>query len=253
MNLYNNGWQVIKSEDKKSLSLLKKKVFEQAKKVFKYNPKNIDDGLDNFHKYLKNLKDTELNEKKVKLIKKISTNKILVNLLFKSFEQTIKDLIGNDILVQKTINLVIQPPKDNNPTIPHRDAPPNSFYEVVVWIPLTNCYETKSMYVVNANKSKQCINILKKNDKNWSKLIKEIQKNKIYPKVNYGEALFFMTNIYHGSDTNITNETRFSLNIRFKNLFTPSGKKFPLHFFRPYQISEFTKYAIKRSKEENEN
>ena len=62
MNLYNNGWQVIKCEDKKSLSLLKKKVFEQAKKIFKYNPKNIDDGLDNFHKYLKNLKDTELNE-----------------------------------------------------------------------------------------------------------------------------------------------------------------------------------------------
>ena len=71
-----------------------------------------------------------------------------------------------------------------------------------------------------------------------------------YPNVKFGQALFFLPYIYHGSDINKTNETRFSLNIRFKGLFTPSGKKFPLHFFRLFKTSKLTKLALQKMKEE---
>ena len=57
--------------------------------------------------------------------------------------------------------------------------------------------------------------------------------------------------MFHGSEVNKTDETRFSLNIRFKGLFTPSGKKFPLHFFRLFKISELTKLALDKIKEES--
>ena len=53
--------------------------------------------------------------------------------------------------------------------------------------------------------------------------------------LNLDKLLFFLPYIYHGSDKNETNETRFSLNIRFKGLFSPSGKKFS-HFFRLFKV-----------------
>ena len=83
-------------------------------------------------------------------------------------------------MVQKTINIVIQPPKDQNPTIPHRDAPPNSFYEIVLWIPLTDCYETKSMYVIDQTDSENSLKILENKD-SWNKFLNSLNEKKIFP------------------------------------------------------------------------
>jgi sporadic carbohydrate cluster 2OG-Fe(II) oxygenase len=248
-SLFQKGWSIFKTEDISSLNKLRDEIYHNVINIFNIKEKEISFGLNNFHKLTSNLNDADLNEKKVKLIKNISENKIYVDLLYKSFEKIIKKLVGEDILVQKTINIVIQPPKDQNPTIPHRDAPPNSFYEIVLWIPLTDCYETKSMYVIDKTDSENSLKILENKD-SWNKFLNFLDEKKFFPSVKYGEVLLFMPSIYHGSDTNMTNETRFSLNIRFKNLFTPSGKKFPLHFFRPYKISEFTKFAIDNQQKE---
>jgi ectoine hydroxylase-related dioxygenase (phytanoyl-CoA dioxygenase family) len=83
-------------------------------------------------------------------------------------------------------------------------------------------------------------------------LWEEFQQTAIYPQpVSLKrQALFFLPYIYHGSDVNKTEETRFSLNIRFKGLFSPSGRKFPLHFFRLYKMSKLTKLALEKTKEE---
>mgnify|MGYP001318260465 FL=1 len=94
--------------------------------------------------------------------------------------------------------------------------------------------------------------LTKLNEKNakWYKFINNFKQKKKFPKIKFGQILVFLPYVFHGSEKNKTNETRFSLNIRFKNLFTPSGKKFPLHFFRIFKISKFTDMAIENSKRE---
>jgi len=248
--IYEVGWEVIDNSNFENLKNLRSKIYSIISKEFGLKENNPDKGLNNFHKILNEIPDTELNQKKVNVIQKISNDKILVNLIFESFSQDIESMLGKDLLVQKTINLVIQTPKDSNPTIPHRDAPPNSYFELVIWIPLVDCKNTKSMYTIDMSSTKLALDELEKNPNDWDGFLNKFDDKKIYPEVKFGQALFFLPYIYHGSDTNITNETRFSLNIRFKSLFSPSGKKFPLHFFRLFKISKLTKLALEKMKEE---
>ena len=75
--------------------------------------------------------------------------------------------------------------------------------------------------------------------------------------VKYGEGLFFSTAILHGSNINEEKETRFSLNIRFKNIFSPSGLKNQLQFFNKLQVSDLTEIGsnieFQKSKFLNQN
>ncbi len=249
-NLFKNGWVILDSENLEYSNKLKINIFKKIQKIFGIKNNNPDYVLNNFHKVVKNLGEVELNEKKVKLIRSISKSEMLVELIFKSIESSITNLLGRDLLVQKTINIVIQPPNDNNPTFPHRDAPPNSFYEIVLWIPLVDCDATKSMYLINLKDTKNSLTKLNEKNAKWYKFINNFKQKKKFPKIKFGQILVFLPYVFHGSEKNKTNETRFSLNIRFKNLFTPSGKKFPLHFFRIFKISKFTDMAIENSKRE---
>ena len=147
--IYEVGWEIIDSSNFENLKILRSKIYEIILKEFELEEQDPDIGLNNFHKILKQITDSELNQKKVNVIQKISGDKKLVNLIFESFCKDIEDMLGKDLLVQKTINLVIQTPKDLNPTIPHRDAPPNSYFELVIWIPLVDCKDTKSMVGVD--------------------------------------------------------------------------------------------------------
>ena len=71
--------------------------------------------------------------------------------LGKDYLRTIKNFIdecvGPDIIVQKFVNLVIQQPKDKNRAPFHKDAPVNSNYEIVVWLPLVDCFKSMSIHV----------------------------------------------------------------------------------------------------------
>ena len=56
--------------------------------------------------------------------------------------------------MQKRINLSIQLPNDSSSLLPlHSDIwSETSPFEAVVWIPLVDCFKTKSMYILKANK-----------------------------------------------------------------------------------------------------
>ncbi len=246
--LEQKGWEIIKSKNLDELKILRNNIFQSIKKTFNIKENDPEKGINLLHEHCKNLSEGEFNEKNLLLISEISKNNSLVDTIFNSFDAKIKDLIGNDILVQKLINVKIQTPFNTEQTIPHRDAPPNSFFEIVVWIPLVNCQNTKSMYIFDLEETKNVLKQQEKNPSSWNDFIKNHKKN--YVNIKFGESLFFLPHLYHGSDINKTEETRISLNIRFKNLFSPSSKKFPLHFFRPYKISEITKIGLQKTKEE---
>ena len=59
-------------------------------------------------------------------------------------------LAGNELMMQKSINLSIQFPGDKTSLLPiHSDVwSGDSAYEINLWVPMVNCYKTKSMYIL---------------------------------------------------------------------------------------------------------
>lgn len=234
-----NGYCIKKTDKIDALDLLRKNLYELTQEIFNFNCPDIEHGLNNFHNLVKKIDDAELNEKRVLLINKFNDNFNPGSLIFEAFRDVIIEFLGPDILVQKNCNIVIQKPNDPNPSELHRDAPANSPYEIVLWIPLVDCYKTKAMYIVNFEETKKLYENLDKNS-DWETFENLAKTKSIEVPVKYGEGLFFSTAILHGSNINEEKETRFSLNIRFKNIFSPSGLKNQLQFFRKLQISDLT-------------
>ena len=240
---FQNGYEIFEVEDKVQLNKLRIDLVTEIKKIFKINEDDPEKVLNNFHHFIKDISSDNLNKKRIELIKKINRNNKIGNLIFELFRKKIINLFGQDILIQKNINIVIQSPNDPNPSEIHRDAPLNSSYEIVVWIPLVDCYKTKSMYILDFNQTNKALKFLEKNKKNWSKFEQYAKKNSKNPKVDYGNALFFHAGLFHGSNINKEKETRISLNVRFKNLFSPTGLKNQLQYYRPLNISNITKFG----------
>ena len=75
---------------------------------------------------------------------------------------------------------------------------------------------------------------MKKGRYRSSKQIFNYIKNKVeFINIKYGEFLIFDQTIPHGNVVNIENETRWSMNCRFKNIFSPYGDKKIGEFFTP--------------------
>lgn len=250
------GYFIQKSLKIETLNIIRNEIYELIKNIFQYDYPDIDYGLNNFHNLTKKINDIEFNEKRILLINQLNEKLDVGQLIFDSFKDTVFNLLGPDILIQKKCNLVIQKPNDPNPSELHRDAPTNSPYEIVLWLPLVDCYKTKSMYVVDYKSTKKLYEDLDTH-KDWELFEKDSIQNATELPVKFGEALFFSTAILHGSNINKENETRFSLNIRFKNIFSPSGLKNQLQFFKKLNISKLVKIGssieLKKTKFLNQN
>ena len=241
---FNNGFEIYKSNDSKLLVKLRNDIYFEMKKIFKLTEKNPEKGLNYFHKVAGELPDKDLNAKRKKLISNVTKKINFAEIIFKAFEKHLVNNLGPDIIAQKNCNIVIQMPNDPNPSEIHRDAPLNSAYESVTWIPLVDCYRSKAMYILNYQSTKKALKYLKKNTKDWKKFESYSKKLKLNPGVKFGQGLFFSSCLIHGSDINIEKETRVSLNIRFKSLFSPAGKKNQLQYFKSLKISNISNIGI---------
>ena len=54
-----------------------------------------------------------------------------------------------------------------------------------------DCEKSKSMYTIDIKTTSDSLNQLSKNPKNWMKFLNGFKNKKKYPKVKFGEALFF--------------------------------------------------------------
>ena len=69
------------------------------------------------------------------------------------------------------MNLVIDIPHSESNSEFHRDAPLNSFYELVFWIPLTSSKNSKNFYILDKLQTKKILTELREGEKwaDWSK------------------------------------------------------------------------------------
>ena len=235
---FEKGFAVVDADEPVYLETLRKEIFSITKDVFKLPNSEPEDGFNNFHTNIKDMTLGELNKFRIELIQRITAECNVRELVFKAFEKRLLQMLGPDILAQKNCNLVLQPPGDQNPSELHRDAPANSPYELVVWVPLVNCFDTKAMYIVDIKKTEQAFEFLDANPADWAGFESYAKSLAVTPDVPFGKGLIFHTGCLHGSDINAENETRVSLNIRYKNIFSPSGLKNQLQFFSPLRVSE---------------
>ena len=79
------------------------------------------------------------------------------------------------------------------------------------------------------------------NNSNEKKIESFCKKNGKLINIRFGEVLIFLTNNYHYIPINEEDNTRWSFNIRYKNLFTPYGTKNLMDFYEIFKLSPTTK------------
>ena len=190
---------------------------------------------------------TELNDFRLKLIRDFNAIEEFRDMYFRVARPYLETLVGNELAMQLRVNLSIQFPGDDSSLLPvHADTwSGDSPFEVVVWLPLVDCYGTKAMYLLppkaSATLSQQ---FSKQAGESREVLYRAIKNNVRWLDVRYGEILIFNQALPHGNRVNNEPETRWSMNCRFKGVFTPYGDKKIGEFFEPITLRAASKTGM---------
>lgn len=192
--------------------------------------------LNNIHEYVP---VSDLNNFRLKIIHEINSTDGFREMYFRVARKHLEILVGNELAMQLRINLSIQLPQDDSSLLPvHSDIwSGDSPFEVVVWLPLVDCYGSKAMYILPPKNSEE----LSKQFRNKAggsseKLYQAIKDEVQWLEVRKDEVLIFDQALPHGNRLNRENETRWSMNCRFKGVFTPYGDKKIGEFFEPITL-----------------
>ncbi|QNJ27820.1 sporadic carbohydrate cluster 2OG-Fe(II) oxygenase [Synechococcus sp. A15-24] len=129
--------------------------------------------------------------------------------------------LGPDLLIQKKLNLSIHMPGDDLSTLAaHTDCSSgDSPFELVLWLPLTNAFDTNSMFICNRVESSRFYEAVLNGLRHNVDL-----SNSTYISINRGYFLVFPPTLIHGNSINSTDSTRISVNIRVKSVYSPYSK-----------------------------
>ena len=233
---------------KKIFDVKKKKdlnfFVNNIKKTIKKHKPKFDGNLSKIHK---NVSHKEINNIRIDCFRKINSSDWIDKIKI-IFGEQMYYLLGQDLLIQSKINVSIQMPDDKNSILnPHSDCwSADSPFQLNLWIPLTRAYSTNSMFLLDNNYS---LDLLKKISKNKKNIKIKKPKSKDFIKIKYGQALIFNPGILHGNVLNKTKDTRVSLNVRFKSVFSPGpdlqnpDRKYGT-YYKNFNISKNTKLAI---------
>jgi sporadic carbohydrate cluster 2OG-Fe(II) oxygenase len=246
---FKNGFSVVNCDDSKALSDLSSYASNTIFTYFNKDNSSAVKLLENLHHSNKNLSQSQINDLKMKCISVFNTERKINNLMYSAFEKSITHLLGKDLLIQKGTNLVIQMPNDPDPSELHRDYPSMSPFEIVLWVPLVDCVATRSMYILNKERS-MYMNLKRKSNPDivWVDFKNEALNYSNNIEIKYGQAIIFSTVLLHGSHVNTTTDSRISFNTRFKSLFSPPGLKDQSEYFEILSFTDVTKIGLDQLK-----
>jgi len=181
----------------------------------------------------------ELNNFRLKIIRSFNAIEDFRLMYFRVARPYLEILVGNELAMQLRVNLSIQFPLDDSSLLPvHADTwSGDSPFEVVVWLPLVDCYRTKAMYILPPMPASQLSqNFIQLAGNSSEELYQSIDSEVSWLDIRYGEVLIFDQALPHGNRVNKESETRWSMNCRFKGVFTPYGDKKIGEFFEPITL-----------------
>jgi sporadic carbohydrate cluster 2OG-Fe(II) oxygenase len=155
---------------------------------------------------------------------------------------------GNELAMQRGAGFSVQLPGDASSLLPlHSDVwSEDSPFEVVLWVPLVDCYRTKSMFVLPPPA-----------DERWRPRMHEfatggvdaffaaVEPDLRWLEIPYGDVLVFTHTLMHGNRINVEPTARWSLNVRFKGLFTPYADKALGDFFAPITLRPASRIGMR--------
>ena len=207
-------------------------------------PQKIADFLNNIHNYMP---VDQLNDLRLSLITSMKSLPWLRPTYFKLAKKALEIIVGNELVMQRRINLSIQMPNDSSSLLPtHADVwSGDSPFEVVLWVPLVDCFKTKSMYLMPPTQDQKIQSELSKM-KNLSAedLFDTIKDDISFMDIPFGKVLLFSQTLMHGNRINMEKDTRWSMNCRFKSAFSPFADKKLGEFFLPITLRAATRVAI---------
>tara|TARA_B110000971_G_scaffold193856_1_gene207064 strand:+ start:2635 stop:3438 length:804 start_codon:yes stop_codon:yes gene_type:complete len=205
---------------------------------------NIIKNLNNTHNFIP---IDDLNNFRLNIINSIKENKNFRLNYYNLAKKHLDIIVGNELVMQQRINLSIQLPNDTSSLLPiHADVwSGDSPFEVVLWVPLVDCYGTKTMYLLPPEYQHEVHEKFNDFANTSPEEIFELFKKKvIWLEVKRGQCLIFNQSLPHGNIVNVESETRWSMNCRFKSLFSPYGDKKLGEFFEPISIKPATQIGF---------
>lgn len=156
-------------------------------------------------------------------------------------------LVGNELAMQRRINLSIQIQDDDSSLLPlHSDAwAGDSPFEVVVWVPFTRCFDTKAMFLLPPADYPDFAAAMNRFKTTGVEAAYQSVSDKLrFLSIDYGQFLLFNQILPHGNRVNREDTTRWSTNCRFKGLFTPYADKKLGEFFEPITIRPASRVGL---------
>lgn len=202
------------------------------------------DLLNNIHNYVTVEK---LNQFRLQVIQKMNAMSALRQDYFEVARPFLEAIVGNELAMQLRVNLSIQLPGDVSSLLPvHADTwSGDSPYEVVVWVPLVDCYKTKAMYLLGPEHARSLMeNFSAQAGQTSEQLYASISEHVKFLDVQYGQILLFDQGFPHGNRVNQESQSRWSMNCRFKGVFTPYGDKKIGEFFEPITLRSASKVGM---------
>lgn len=235
-----NGYYIFKIKDKKNLNKIKKTIIQISEKFLKKKlNKNF---LEKTHHYINS---DNLNSFRMKIYSNLNSKKWFMQNYYEMAKKELSILCGNELVMQRKVNLSIQMPNDDSSLLPlHSDVWSGcSPFEVVIWIPLVNCKRSNSMHILPLKKNNYLYNNLDKFNS-----VDEIEKKTLrFAKslnIKFGQGLIFLQSILHGNKVNNEKSTRWSFNCRFKSIFSPYDEKTIGETFLPITLKAVSLNAI---------
>jgi sporadic carbohydrate cluster 2OG-Fe(II) oxygenase len=239
------GYVIRPAADTDALHWMRRKFTSLIGEVFGTEFATQDgEALDQIHR---KLDANSLNDFRLKIIRGINADDHFRTMYFRVARSYLETLVGNELAMQMRINLSIQLPDDSSSLLPvHADTwSGDSPYEVVVWVPMVDCYGSKAMYLLPPDKAKGlCQNFVSRAGESSESLYQAIKHEVKWLVVRYGEVLIFDQALPHGNRVNTEAETRWSMNCRFKGVFTPYGDKKIGEFFEPITLRAASRLGL---------
>ncbi|MBI1774198.1 MAG: hypothetical protein HYR63_02515 [Proteobacteria bacterium] len=188
-----------------------------------------------------------VNDFRLAMIAGINAEAWLRPAYYRLARSTLAMVVGSELAMQRRINLSIQLPGDETSVLPsHTDTwSGDSPFEVVLWVPLVDCHDSKAMFLLPPGPNAAAAARLPELDgRGVEGLFKMIEPDLRYLVVPYGHFLLFDQNLIHGNRVNREKTTRWSFNCRFKGLFTPYADKKLGEFFEPITLRPATRLGL---------
>lgn len=240
-----SGFVIADAENKEALDRIQLAMAEAAgAHLGRAVPDDPTSFLDGIAQYIS---PEGLNDLRLAVINHLTSQPWLREAYFSCARSLLETLVGNELAMQRGVGFSIQLPEDDKSLLPlHSDAwSEDSPFEAVVWIPFVDVFRTKSMFILPKEREQHWRRAMADySDRSVTALFADMERDLCWLDVPYGKVLVFTHTLMHGNHTNRESTTRWSMNVRFKGLFTPYSDKRLGDFFDPITIRPLSRIGM---------